>query len=178
LRLSGDRDRKNDFWGSSKGVISAGFQGKILYRELPPSMVPMSRSASVEIPDDLQTCQEMIRQLMEKLAEKDGKIEDLVSRMNQLLRAKFGSKAEKFDPGQLMLFAQASVQAQKEPAAEPPAAEAVVETKGHGRRRPAKELPRRRVEHKLEAAELPCPECGTMRDEIGEEISMCRRRSV
>src|SRR4029434_1549020 len=42
---------------------------------------------------------------------------------------------------------------------------------GHGRRKPASELPRIRVEYKLEDTELSCPECGNCREKIGEEVS-------
>jgi transposase len=51
--------------------------------------------------------------------------------------------------------------------------EAVVAKNGakHGRRKLAKNLPRRRVVHELSKEELGCPECGAERTAIGEEVS-------
>lgn len=129
----------------------------------------MSRSAQLEIPEDLQTCQEMIKQLMQKLAEKDGKIEDLLHLMNNLLRGKYGSKAETFDAGQLLLFAQAAIVEAQMPELSP--IQTTTVPSGHGRSKPPKQLPRRRIEYTMEPSELQCPECGKIREKIGEAVS-------
>lgn len=126
-----------------------------------------------DLPNDVEKCQDMILELFAKLQEKDGRIEDLIHRMNQLLRDKFGSKAERFDPGQLLLFSElASVDAQAQEVVAAKQVEAgATERPGHGRRKPDRQLPRRREEYTLSGTDLQCPECGSERTKFGEEIS-------
>lgn len=125
----------------------------------------------IELPDDVDKCQDMILALFAKLQEKDTRIEDLIHRMNQLLRDKFGSKAERFDPGQLMLFAELEAGDDAAPVVEPQAQDTTHKPSGHGRRKPDRQLPRRRIEYTLTGSELQCPECGAERTQFGEEIS-------
>lgn len=128
------------------------------------------RSSKVEIPESLEECQLMIHQLMKKLAEKDGRIEDLLHRMNQLLRDKFGSKAERFDPGQLLIFAQQALPEAQVEKVEPVKASDKSDS-GHGRRKPERQLPRRKIEYEIPDCDLGCPDCGKTRTKFGEEIS-------
>ncbi len=128
-------------------------------------------------PSDLAECQEMLgdlvgtlKQAFGRLDEKDEQIHELQQRLQQLLRAKFGRQSESLDPDQLKLFGElidAPLEMVKE------AADTAVAKNGakHGRRKPSKELPRRRVVHELSKEELGCPGCGVERTPIGEEVS-------
>src|SRR4030095_16135314 len=126
------------------------------------------------IPDDLNACKQIIEQLFERLDEKESRIDDLMQQVQLLLRARYGRKAETFNLDQLRLF-RSEPEAAPAPAdqPQPPVVEAVpVSGKaGHGRRKPASELPRIRVEYHLDDTELSCPECGNCREKIGEEGS-------
>ena len=99
----------------------------------------------------------------------------LTAEVQQRLDALFrrGRPEEPIDPNQPLLFPEL---AQPEPAA--PASPAV-ETeasqprkgKPHGRRRPARQLRREQRRYELPTLERLCPECGTMRGEIGVETT-------
>lgn len=128
-------------------------------------------------PSDLAECQKMIgdlvgnlKEVLGRLDEKDEQIQELQQRLQQLLRAKFGRQSESLDSDQLKLFGQVikePLEATQEVKEEP------VTKSGakHGRRKPAKELPRRRVIHELSKGERNCPGCGLERMPIGEEVS-------
>lgn len=122
------------------------------------------------LPDDTEQLKQIVCELISHLEEKDGQLEDLRGQLQLLLRARYGRKAESIDAGQLLLFGQ-------QPTAEPieesvePAAEEKVATGQHGRKKPARELPRTRIIYELAGSELCCPECGDKRSKIGEEIS-------
>ena len=95
----------------------------------------------------------------------------LQHRLNLLLRASYGPRAERFDPRQLLLFG--LIVSPLEPAqASTPAADAArPHRKPHGRRRLPDHLPRIRIEHDLQETERSCPCCGQMRHKIGEQIT-------
>src|SRR6185437_12156296 len=130
------------------------------------------------MPADLDECQRMINELIAalkeaygKLDDRDGRIEELEQRLQFLVRAKFGRVSETVSVGQLRLFS--SPEGEAETATEEKPAEKAERAPkpGHGRRKPAKELPRRRVVHELQECERGCPDCGTQRVPIGEEVS-------
>jgi transposase len=134
-----------------------------------------------ELPADLDTAHELIRQLVETLRLKEHFIEKLQHQLEQLLRQRYGRKSEKLDPAQLLLFAREIMAAmeteapalQPQPAAElppGPPAPAPPEKNGHGRKVLPASLPRQRVVHDLLPEQLPCPDCGTLRIRIGEEV--------
>ncbi len=118
-------------------------------------------------------CHQMIRELASALGTRDRRIAQLMHRLEQLLRQRYGRRAEKVDPNQLALFARELLEvAQAEPVRpEAPPASQSRRANGHGRRRLPKDLPRKRVEYPVPADELPCPECGHERVKIGEEVS-------
>jgi transposase len=129
-----------------------------------------------EVPADLAECQRMIKELIDALkqvmgavGEKDEQIAELRHRLDVLTRAKFGKSSEVLPAGQMRLF-DAPPTVEEESTIAKAAAEAPAVRK-HGRRRPAKELPRRRVVHELNAEERACPGCGNERQPIGEEVS-------
>jgi transposase len=138
----------------------------------------MATTAS-ELPADLDTAHELIRQLVETLRLKEHLIEKLQHQLEQLLRQRYGRKSEKLDPGQLLLFAREILAAMEtealapQPAAEPapsPPAPPPPQKNGHGRKLLPADLPRKRVLHDLAPEQLPCPDCGAIRIKIGEEV--------
>ena len=102
--------------------------------------------------------------------------DQLHHRLDQLLRRLYGPRAEKFDPNQPFLFPDMPAPAAPEtpiPEAAPtvPDPAPAIKKNGHGRRRLPESLPRVRQTHQLVDSECMCPECGTRRLKIGEEIS-------
>jgi transposase len=131
------------------------------------------------LPDDLETAQQLIRELIKTLAQQVHLNEKLQHQLEQLLRQRYGRKTEQVDPAQLLLFAQEILaQAEPEPAPPPepesepapaPAASAP-KTDGHGRKRLPASLPRRPVLHDVPPEHRVCPDCGAERTCIGHEI--------
>ena len=74
------------------------------------------------LPDDLETAHQLIRELLETLAQQVHLNAKLQHQLEQLLRQRYGPKTERIDPDQLLLFAR-EILAQAEPA--PPPARAV-----------------------------------------------------
>jgi transposase len=88
--------------------------------------------------------------------------------ISQLMRNTYGRKSETVSPDQLRLFGEIeSVELPEEPLPE----QKPVIQKGHGRRKPSRLLPRVRREHKLSDEQLACPECSSLREKFGEEIT-------
>src|ERR1700722_17260463 len=131
-----------------------------------------------ELPPDLDACHQLIRELLESLAEQTHLNEKLQHQLEQLLRQRYGRKTETIDPAQLLLFAReilaASAPTAQEtlPTATPPAPAPLAPAKknGHGRKPLPASLPRKREVHDVPPEQLPCPDCGTLRTKIGEEI--------
>src|SRR5436305_3973995 len=128
------------------------------------------------LPDDLETAHQLIRELLETLAQQLHLNAKLQHQLEQLLRQRYGRKTEQLDPGQLLLFAQDILaQADAEPEPEPtPPPDSVPEPtpppsaplprkKGHGRKPLPANLPRKPVVHDVPPEQLPCPDCGTLR---------------
>ena len=101
----------------------------------------------------------------------------------QLLRRISGSRQERIDPDQLMLFTPDDLRVMADDMALPEGHEHAVNSeedeasssrrrrKGHGRRPLPASLPREEVLHELAAEERRCPCCGDVRQEIGREMS-------
>src|SRR5580692_5815640 len=131
------------------------------------------------LPDDLETAHQLIRELLETLGQQIHLNAKLQHQLEQLLRQRYGRKSERVDPAQLLLFAQEILaQAEPEPTPQP---EAVPESplppgapqpkkKGHGRKPLPASLPRKPVLHDVPPEQLACPDCGTVRRRIGEEV--------
>ena len=97
-----------------------------------------------------------------------------------ILRRYYGSKSERFDPRQLLLF---GLQVEQQAAQNPDSAEEFdtehessppkrkKKRHEHGRGPLPAHLPRIEIEHDLADDEKPCPCCGEMRHRIGAEIS-------
>ena len=120
-----------------------------------------------KLPNDIDVLKQMIVELLTGARRDRRAIAELQERLDALLRR--GRPTEPIDPNQPLLFPEL---AQAEPAAPTPPA---VETesnqprkgKPHGRRRPARQLRREQRRYELPTLERLCPECGTLRDEIG-----------
>lgn len=127
------------------------------------------------LPDDLDTAHRQIRGLAETLRQQNHLIARLQHQLEQLLRDRHGKKGEKVDPDQLLLFAR-DVLAQTEPMSaapqplEPAAAESKSKSNGHGRKPLPASLPRKRIVHVVPLEDRACPECGSERRPMGEEI--------
>ncbi len=63
--------------------------------------------AAAPLPDDLVTCQRMIRELLDSLRQSRQDNEQLRHRLDLLLRRLYGPRAERVDPNQPSLFADA-----------------------------------------------------------------------
>lgn len=120
----------------------------------------------------------MILELLDTLKTTRRQNDQLHHRLDQLLRRLYGPRAEKFDPSQPWLFPELQQTAPTETTAPPTAAETAEPSatspkkkNGHGRRKLPDSLPRVRQTYTLSEAECTCPECGTRRVKIGEEIS-------
>src|SRR5438105_9147546 len=110
------------------------------------------------LPDDLETAHQLIRELLETLAQQLHLNAKLQHQLEQLLRQRYGRKSERVDPAQLLLFAQEILaQAEPEPETETtpqpeagpesplPPGEQKPKTKGHGRKPLPARLPRKPV---------------------------------
>jgi transposase len=129
------------------------------------------------LPDDLETAHQLIRELLETLGQQIHLNAKLQHQLEQLLRQRYGRKSERVDPAQLLLFAQeilaqAEPTTQPDPVPEPPPPPGAPQPKknGHGRKPLPASLPRKPVMHDVPPEQLPCPECGTVRRLIGEEV--------
>jgi len=137
---------------------------------------PQSFNAStIDLPEDLSLCHELIRQLHDTAQQSQRRIEKLEHQLAQLLRARYGPRSERIDESQLTLFAKELLEAEPGNASEAQGDEDVVSPGKTGRRRGRKplpkNLPRKRVVHELPADQLACPCCRQPRTKIGEEIS-------
>jgi transposase len=94
-----------------------------------------------------------------------------------LLKRFYGPKNETFDPRQLLLFGERIDQLPlSQPGIEQEAGEPLKTLRPrkrhpHGRGPLPEHLPRIDIEHDLAEAEKPCPHCGVLRCQIGQEIS-------
>lgn len=131
-----------------------------------------------ELPKDLATSHELIRELAKTVHTQGHLIAKLQHQLEQLLRNRYGRRSEKLDPDQLLLFAREILTAMEtEPAAaeaapaEPtPPDRASAKPGAHGRKPLPANLPRRRIVHDLASERIPCPDCGASRVVIGEEV--------
>lgn len=129
-------------------------------------------AATGPLPDDPLILQQMIRELLKTVHDLRSTVAKQQAHIERLVRLTFGRRSERFTGPTLF-------DGMTEPEAEPsplPVPEPVAESSkrrrpGHGRRRPANDLPRERVEIDLSAAEKVCPCCGDERLRIGVDVS-------
>lgn len=133
-------------------------------------------STPEKLPDDIQVCHQMINDLFSELHKERQLNDKLQHQLEQLLRNRYGQRADRVSPDQLALFAKellekGSVSALEDPPAEPDITTEKSKSKGHGRNTLPKTLPRRRVEHDLSPEQKVCGRCGETLTKIGEETS-------
>ena len=121
-----------------------------------------------QLPDDAATLKQIIAELLDSIGSLRRQNEQMSHRLQQLLRARFGPKAEKLDSAQLLLFAQ-QILTEVPPAAAPP--DAAPKPAGHGRRKLPRNLPRKRIVLDVPEEERSCRGCGAALTKIGEETS-------
>lgn len=116
-----------------------------------------------KLPDDIAQCHAMIEAQAQM-------IQQLSSRLDFLARRLFGPRSERVDPNQLVFE---GVEAEAPPQPPPPEeapTTAPAKRKGHGRKRLAEDLPRKRVVHDIPEEDKVCPN-GKPRVVIGEDVS-------
>jgi transposase len=143
----------------------------------------------------------IIAQQTETVLQQEQKIEQLEHRLARLLQRAFGSRSEKLDPDQLLLFDQeelaalsaelAADVAEREAAGasessaddqvndetggetgdQPAKDKSPAKRNGHGRRTLPASLPREQKRYELTPEQRACPCCGEQRAEIGSETS-------
>jgi transposase len=134
--------------------------------------------APEQLPDDPETLKRMIVELVLTLRAERRDNEGLRHRLNLLLHRIYGSRNERFNPDQPLLFPECAEDAASASAATPAPAPDASPTpaakrrrcKPHGRGRPAANLPRHPLHHQLSEAERTCV-CGEVRVDIGTDVS-------
>ncbi len=131
-------------------------------------------SPAIAIPDNVDALKQMVLELHDALHRKDRRIETLEHQLQQLLKARYGPRADRLDPQQLVLFATDLIEEATQPEEPRPSDDGKPRRaagKGHGRRPLPKDLPRKQLVHDLTDDQKRCPCCGEMRERIGEEVS-------
>lgn len=133
---------------------------------------------SAALPDDPAILRQMIAELLDLLRDTRREKEELQHRLDLLLRRLYGPRTERFDPNQGLLIPDAFGAAPQDPAdavaaplAAEPNAPSAKKGRPHGRRTLPKNLRRVVKTHELTESERSCPECGTLRTQIGAERS-------
>jgi transposase len=124
---------------------------------------------AASLPDDPAVLQQMIRELLALLHQRDHELDGVRARLDALLRRLYGPRAERLDPNQPLLFA--LPEATSAPASPPPTEPPAQTARPHGRRQLPKNLRRVKQVHELSEAERRCPCCGELRRPIGHETS-------
>ena len=128
--------------------------------------------AAEHLPVDVATLQRLVLELVASLHQHQRDNDSLRHRLDVLLRRLYGPRGERFDPDQLLLFAEL-IAATDTPA--PPEGKEPKQPqrrgKPHGRRRLPQHLPRESRHHELTEAERLCPGCGQARRDIGVDKS-------
>jgi transposase len=131
-----------------------------------------------QLPDDLATLKNMIRELLISLQQRDRANEALRQRVDALIHRLYGRRSERYDSSQLLLFADllaepaTALTPETTPTIEPiPEAQPKRRCRPHGRRRLPENLPRKEQHHELTAAQRVCVGCGGMRSDIGVDRS-------
>ncbi len=123
--------------------------------------------------------QAVVEQFTQTLEEKQRQVAALEHQIKLLLQRIRGSRQERIDPAQLLLFSLEELQAIAEQLEQGRPEDDLIESDSRKRRRkspgrsgmlPA-HLPREIIRHELSAEERTCPCCGELRQEIGVESS-------
>jgi transposase len=124
-----------------------------------------------------------VEQFTQTLAQKDNELEELQHQIKLLIQRIRGSRQERINPDQLLLFSVEELQQLAKELEEAPAAEQdkapeldppalpPSDKKRHGRKPLPKNLPREVIRHELTEEARKCPCCGETRIEMGVESS-------
>jgi transposase len=138
-------------------------------------MIEVSEASVENLPRELGVCHAMILDLVKTLSKDRALIERLQHQLNQLLRHRFGQRADRVHSDQLMLFIEQIMKDETAVEPEIKADPGPREPKGNGKKRGRKplpkDLPRERVYHDVPASEKVCGQCETAKVVIREETS-------
>ena len=118
-------------------------------------------------------------QFTQTLEEKERQVASLEHQIKLLLQRIRGSRQERIDPDQLLLFSLEELREIAEQLGQGPPEDDLIEDASSPRRRRSRgrsgklpaHLPREIIRHELSEAERACPCCGELRQEIGTESS-------
>jgi len=137
------------------------------------------KTLTTGLPDDLEACHLLIRELALLLESKDADIACLKERLQQQLRQTFGRSSEKLSPGQLSLFREQLEQLLEATKSSGADADGSTEENkqatsgkkhgGGGRKPIAASVPRERRHYYPNESEMLCS-CGERKKEIGTEM--------
>jgi len=122
------------------------------------------------VPNDLATCQQMIRELLTTVGQLRASLDKQAAHIQYLVRMTFGRRSERIE-GPTLFDAFSPPEPATAPAEPEPEATAVVKRKGHGRRKRLVDLPCEREVLDVTEAEKACPCCGQERVKIGADVS-------
>ena len=132
-------------------------------------MSPEKDTRSHSLPNDVTSCHEMIKGLLQTLAEREGRVNELESTVDALIRERYRPKRERYtDPNQLPLFNDDAVaNADEPPADESPQQDDDRGAKkkrrgGTGRRRLDANARREKEIHRLRDDQKHCRQCGAV----------------
>jgi transposase len=169
LHLPGSRPPSALFSSSTTnarpgGNVSTGMNAVTL----PPVATPCEVA---QLPDDPVVLKRLLEEVLALLQRRDHDLQQVQTRLDQLLRRLYGPRRERFDPNELLLFpemAEAAATSRTPPPAETPPKR---RRHQHGRQRPAAHLPRQQRVYELSEAQRACPCCGQLRQVIGREVT-------
>jgi transposase len=132
----------------------------------------LSPNAAEQLPDEVATLKRMVLELLASLHERDRDIEGMRHRIDLLSRRLYGPRGERFNPNQLLLFAEMDAGQDTAAPTEPASPDKPKRRcRPHGRRRLPENLPREPRHHQLSEAERVCRGCGQVRIDIGVDRS-------
>lgn len=124
------------------------------------------------LPDNLPECHKLITDLRNKVKSLEQRVAELEKQLSRRNRAAFGQKSAKVDATLLTGTGKAiHIQTANELDTEKDRLNIVPDKKqGGGRSAPGTALETRKVEHRIDASEIPCPGCGQPREIIGFDV--------
>jgi transposase len=132
---------------------------------------PLEHDAT-HLPDDVPTCQQMLRELLGTLKQLRSTIDKQQAHIDYLVRMTFGRRSERVEGPTLFDGVASEPEPEPTPATEPATDEGRVhKRRGHGRRKRLAELPREPEVRDVTQVEKACPCCGQERIRIGADVS-------
>ncbi len=140
------------------------------------------KEANTELPADVESCHELIRELYSLIENMGDDVKHLKQKLHNQLGFRFGRSSEKLSPGQIALFAQELNELLRKTAPEKQQEEELAEgsrsgkakrkeKNGGGGRKPLPStLARERKDYYPEEGLLNCGECGNQKTEFGKVV--------